>query len=85
MIIIIIILSWLLANAVLTMFTLSKNGCFIRDTRDVIITILCIMFNVYIVTGVFLLGEKIHKAYRRRRGVVRVPLWKKIIRKFTNK
>lgn len=82
MVIAIIILSWLLINAILTMFTLSKSGCSIEDARGVIITFVCIVFNVYLVTGVFLLCEKIHKAYRRRRSVVRVPLWKKIVRKF---
>ena len=82
MIIAIIILSWLLINAILTMFTLFTSGCSIEDKWGVIVTILCIVFNVYIVTGVFLLCEKVHKAYHRRRGVVRAPLWKKIVRKF---
>ena len=82
MVIAIIILSWLLINAILTIFTLFKSGCSIEDKWGIIVTILYIVFNVFVVTGVFLLCEKIHKAYRRRRGVVRVPLWKKIVRKF---
>ena len=82
MVIAIIILSWLLVNTILTVCSLVKSGCSIEDKWGVIVTILCIVFNVFVVTGVFLLCEKIHKAYRRRRGVVRVPLWKKIARKF---
>lgn len=82
MVIAIIILSWLLINTILTMCSLVKSGCSIEDARGVIVTILCIVFNIFVVTGVFLLWEKIYNWHRRRRGVVRVPLWKKIVRKF---
>lgn len=82
MVIAIIILSWLLVNTWLTLAMLSKNGLALDSVWGWVVTVLCSVFNVFVVLGVFLLCEKIHKAYRRRRGVVRVPLWKKIVRKF---
>ena len=82
MVIAIIILSWLLINTFLIKFALSNCGCFIKNARGVIVVLLCIVFNVFVVVGVFLLCEKINKAYRRYRGTVRVPLWKKIVLKF---
>lgn len=82
MVIAIIILSWLLVNTWLTLAMLGKNDLTLNDAWGWVVTILCSVFNVFVVLGVFLLCEKIHKAYRRRRGVVRVPLWKKIVHKF---
>ena len=81
MVIAIIILSWLLFNTILTMFTFFKSDCSIEDRWGVIVAILCIVFNVYIVIGVFLLCEKIHKAYRHYRRVF-ISFWKKITHKF---
>ena len=85
MVIAIIILSWLLINTFLIKFALSNCGCSIKNAKGVIVVLLCIVFNVFVVVGVFLLCEKIRKVFRCRRGTVRVPLWKKIVRKFKKK
>ena len=82
MVIAIIILSWLLVNTWLTLVMLGKNDLTLDGAWGWVVTILCSVFNVFVVLGVFLLCEKIRKAYRHYRGTVRVPLWKKIVRKF---
>lgn len=82
MVIAIIILSWLLVNTWLTLAMLGKNDLTLDSAWGWVVMALCSVFNVFVVLGVFLLCEKIRKAYRRRRGVVRGPLWKKIVRKF---